>query len=253
MRRITVALGVGLAIGAGGGGCSGGGSQIEIGPPPARTTTGPLAGPLCQGDQCTCATTAVAAGFAEAPRKRFELRLTSAQELWVTLPGHALYKSPERAEACFYVDLAPGQHAVELRASNADGVSAALAVHELGAAAKTRYETFRFACGHPGVCSFGELDNLKADYAKVVKNLHDACGSTKIKGITWDHGKAPDGEHPSELLVRATLDVYKFMPDKPSGDASCGAGEGARSRDYGKDGDGEPPAEPPVTDTPAEK
>ncbi|HLL22864.1 MAG TPA: hypothetical protein VK427_12070 [Kofleriaceae bacterium] len=202
-------------------GCSGGASQIKIGPTPDRVTTGTLVGPLCQGDQCTCGKTFDEIGAAENGRKRFEIRLASAQELWVTLPGHQLYKSPERAETCFYVDLAPGQHPVALRASNKDGVSAQLEIFELGAAAKTRYQTFKFACGHPGVCGFEDLDGAKASYKEVERGLHDACGSTKIKALDWDHGRAPDGQHPSELLVRLTLDVYKFMPEKPSGDASC--------------------------------
>ena len=34
-------------------------------------------------------------------------------------------------------------------------------------------------------------------------------------------GKAPDALHPSELLVRLTLDVYKFAPTKEHGDPSC--------------------------------
>src|SRR5512139_1934652 len=210
--------------------CSGSSQQVKIGPPPERTTTGTLAGPMCQNDHCTCGKTFEEVGAAEGNRKRFEFRLTSAQELWVTLPGHQLYKNPERAEACFYVDLAPGQHPVALRASNKDGVSAQLEIFEIGAKAKTKYNTFKFSCGHPGVCGFEDLDAAKVSYKDFKRGLHDACGSTKIKGINWDHGKAPDGQHPSELLVRLTLDVYTFMPEKPSGDATCGAGEGARSK-----------------------
>ena len=211
-------------------GCSGTASQVKIGPPPDRVTTGTLAGPLCTGDSCTCGKSFDEVGAAEGDRKRFEVRLASAQELWVTLPGHQLYKNPERAEACFYIDLAPGQHPISLRASNKDGVSASLEISELGAKAKTKYETFKFSCGHPGVCAFDDLDAAKVSYKQFDRGLHDKCGSTKIKSLNWDHGKAPDGQHPSELLVRLTLDVYKFMPEKPSGDASCGAGEGARSK-----------------------
>lgn len=211
-------------------GCSGSGSQIKIGPVPERATAATLAGPACTATECTCAKTFDEAGAPEGNRKRFEIKLTSAQELWVTLPGTKLYKTPERAEACFYVDLAPGEHAVALRASNADGVSAQLEISELGAKAKTKYQTFKFSCGHPGVCAFDDLDTAKVSYKEFHKGLHDTCGSTKIKGINWDHGKAPDGQHPSELLVRLTLDVYTFMPEKPSGDPTCGAGEGARSK-----------------------
>lgn len=225
-------------------GCSGSSSQVKIGPPPERLTTGTLAGATCQNDQCACAKSFDEVGAPSGDRKRFEFKLSSAQELWVTLPGHNFYKSPERAEACFYIDLAPGQYPVALRASNEDGVSASLEVSELGAKAKTKYNTFKFACGHPGVCAFDDLDAARVSYKEFKRGLHDACGSTKIKGINWDHGKAPDGVHPSELLVRATLDVYTFMPEKPSGDSTCGAGEGARSKQDAADPAPDPEAAP---------
>lgn len=201
--------------------CSGRGTQIKIGPPPAKETRGLFAGPLCNEQGCQCRTPVTDAGVPEAGRKRFEIKLVSPHDLWVTLPDAALYKSPERAEACFYVDLAPGVHPVELRASHADGVSAALTIQELGTQTKSWYDTFSFNCGSPGACSFEALDEAKQDYAKVERNLHDPCGSTKVKGIIWDTGKAPDQLHPSELVVRLNLDVYKFAPEKPKGDPSC--------------------------------
>jgi len=210
--------------------CGGSAKQIEIGPVPPRQTTGTLSGPLCRDTGCTCASTEADAGVPDDGKKRFELRLQSAQELWLKLPGDTLlYKDAERATSCFYVDFAPGQHPIELRASNADGVSAEVVVRELGAKTRSFYNTFRFECGHPGVCSFEELDALKSHYAQFQRNLHDPCGSTKIKGIVWDHGRAPDGLHPSELVVRATLDVYKFAPWRRSGDASCAEGGRAPS------------------------
>ncbi len=207
--------------------CSGGATQIEIGPVPPRQTSGTLVGPLCRDTGCTCAQTEADAGVPDGARKRFEIRLKSAQELWLRLPGDTmLYKDPERAEGCFYVDLSPGEHTLELRASDKDAVSAEVVVRELGTKTKTFYDTFRFECGNPGACSFEELDALRAGYAKFERNLHDPCGSTKVKGIVWDHGRAPDGQHPSELVVRATLDIYKFAPWKPHGDETCGEGGG---------------------------
>ena len=224
-------------------GCSGGGKQIAIGPTPAPRTTGTLAGPLCEYDKCTCADATHDPGVAEGGRKRFEIKLLSSQQLWASLPGDTvLYKTVEKPEVCFYVDLAPGQHPIRLRASNKDGVSAELQVREIGAKAKTMYSTFTFECGHPGVCSFEELDALKATYNAVDRGLHDKCGSTRIKNICWDHGKAPDGSHPSELVVEAPLDVYKFMPWKASGDPTCGEGGGRR------DPNGEPAGPPDGTD-----
>jgi hypothetical protein len=228
--------------------CGGGGHQITIGPPPPARTTGTLAGPLCQYDHCTCADAQHDPGVAEGNRKRFEIKLLSAQQLWATLPGDTvLYKTREAPAACFYVDLPPGQHPIRLRASDPNGVSAELQVHEIGAKAKTLYDTFTFECGNPGVCSFEELDALKAKYGTVKRGLHDPCGSTRIQNIGWDHGKAPDGTHPSELVVEATLDVYKFVPWKPHGDPSCGEGGGRKAPGEGGGEEGEPAAPPDGT------
>lgn len=237
-------LGVLVLVGS----CSGGGHQISIGPVPAPRTTGTLAGPLCEYDHCTCADAEHDPGVPDNGRKRFEFRLSSAQQLWVSLPGDTvLYKTVEKPEVCFYVDLGAGQHRLSLRASNKDGVSAQLAVHEIGTKTKSVYDTFAFECGNPGVCSFEELDALKARYATVKRGLHDPCGSTRIKDIGWDHGKAPDGTHPSELVVQATLDVYKFAPWKPHGDGGCGEGGGRKDPDAGG-GSGEPAPEASGTD-----
>ncbi|MBS1122722.1 MAG: hypothetical protein H6Q90_4950 [Deltaproteobacteria bacterium] len=247
MRTAIVALAVGL--GSGSFACGGGHTQIKIGAPPPKLTTGTLAGPLCQQGQCKCRTGGEDAGFPEPGRKRFEVRLGSAYDLWVTLPGRVLYKSPETAEACFYVDLAPGQHPLELRASNPTGVSLSLEVHELGTATKSWYDTFKFVCGHPGVCSFEELDTRKAEYAGVKRGLHDKCGSTRIKGVVWDHGKSPDQQYPSELAIQLTLDIYKFAPWKPHG-GECGEG-GGRGPKGGDAEAGEEGGEPsPATPAP---
>jgi hypothetical protein len=204
------------------GSCGGGRTQIAIGPPPAPKTVGALAGPLCQGDQCKCREGAEdgGAGLPEGASKRFEVKLgPTPHDLWLSMPGGTvLYKSKERPEACFYIDLAPGEHTAELRASQPEGVSVALAVRELGTQTKSWYDTFTFNCGSPGVCSFDELESNKAAHESVRRGLHDPCGSVKVKGVIWDHGKAPDQMHPSELVVRFTLDVYKFAPKQPHGD-----------------------------------
>ncbi len=229
--------------------CGGDRKQIAIGPPPAKATTGALAGPLCGAgaESCTCMKSPEEAGAPEAGLKRFEIRLgPTPHDLWATLPGRVLYKSPERPEMCFYVDLAPGQHPIELRASNSSGVAAAIAVSELGAKTRSAYRTFRFSCGSPGgVCSFEELDGKKAEYQGVQKNTHDPCGSTKVKELVWDTGRSPDQLVPSEFALRMVLHVYKFEPDKPAGDPSCGEGDGRRRDDPPRD---DPP--PPEQDLP---
>ena len=216
---MRLALGIALLAG-----CGSDGHQIAIGAPPGKTVEAVLAGPLCSGDHCKCRTGAEDAGFPTDNTKRFEIRLKSAQQLWATVRGNKLYKNAEQPEACFYVDLAPGDSPVELRASDPNGVSAEWTISELGTQTKSWYDTFRFECGNPGVCSFDEIDAKKAEMANFPRGLHDACGSTRIKGVTWDTGKAPDNAHPSELLVRLTLDVYKFAPDKAHGE-DCGKGK----------------------------
>jgi hypothetical protein len=115
--------------------CTVGPKQIAIGPPPARLTQVVLAGPLCAGDHCECRElTAPAdggAGMPEGKQKRFEIRIgPSAQEEWVTIGHDVLYKNPERTEECFYVDLPAGDAAVELRASEKNGVSAAWTIRD---------------------------------------------------------------------------------------------------------------------------
>jgi hypothetical protein len=226
-----------LALAACGGGTA---HQLVIEPPPPRATHAVLAGALCADNHCTCRGEAGdgGVGVPDAPgKKRFEVRLGSAYDLWLTInKSTVLYKSPERAEECFYVDLPTGASQVELRASNPQGVSAALQIRELGTRTASWYDTFAFACGTPGVCSFDELDALKAQY-RAPRGLYDRCGTTRVKGLTWDHGKAPDAQHPNELVVRLTLDIYKFAAWKQHGDDTCGEGGG---RPPGE----EPPPEP---------
>lgn len=220
-------------------GCAGPGrTQVAIGPPPPRETHAVLAGALCQDNRCRCRSDEAGDGGVGAPdtgRKRYEIRMTSPHDLWVTINrSTVLYKSPERAEDCFYVDLPSGSQEVELRASNPDGVSAALQIHELGTRTRSWYDTFAFRCGVPGACSFEELEAQKAGYTGK-HNLFDRCGTTKVKGLSWDHGKAPDQVHPSELVVRLTLDIYRFAAWKPHGDDTCGMR-----------GQGRPPVDEPV-------
>ena len=239
VRRAATAFAA-LAAACGGGTAH----QITIGPPPPRDTHAVLAGGLCQDNHCTCRgeTGDGGVGVPDNPeRKRYEVRLGSPLELWLSIDKTTvLYKSPERAETCFYVDLPTGTHQVELRASNPDGVSAALQIHELGTKTRSWYDTFAFACGSPGVCSFEELEANKAQYVTAKRHMFDRCGTTKVKAISWDHGKAPDQLHPSELVVRLTLDIYKFAAWKQHGDDTCGEGGGRRAPD-------DEPVPPPST------
>lgn len=214
--------------------------MIAIGPPPAKLTRATLAGPLCTADRCKCRDQSAAAdggaGVPEDGQKRFEIRMTSPNELWATVQGAVLYKSPEQAETCFYVDLPSIDLPIELRASRPEGVAAKWTIRELGTKTKSWYDSFTFVCGSPGVCSFEDLDAAKAEQRHPKRDL---CGSVKVKGIGWDTGKAPDQLHPSELLVRLTLGIYKFVPSKPHG-ADC-------AKKAAKAGEPEPaPAEEPA-------
>jgi len=186
---------------------------------------------MCNGGACTCREVGAAAdGGAGVPidagRKRFELRMgPSPRELWMRIGDDTFYKSAERAEECFYIDLPSGDAPVELRASSPEGVSAAWTIRELGTTTKSWYDTFAFGCGSPGVCSFEELDAQRSDKSSAkVRGVGDRCGSVKVKGLSWDTGHAPDQLHPSELVVRLRLAIYKFAPTKPHGDDSCGKG-----------------------------
>jgi hypothetical protein len=212
--------------------CGGAAHQLAIDPPPPRETRAVLVGGLCQDNHCACRNGAGDGGVGvpdTKDRKRYEIRLGSAYDLWLTINRTTvLYKSPERAEDCFYVDLPTGTQQLELRASNPEGVSAALQIHELGTRTRSWYETFTFNCGAPGVCSLEELEASKARYAGARHQLFDRCGTTKVKGISWDHGNAPDQLHPSELVVRLTLDIYRFAAWKEHGDDTCGQGGGRR-------------------------
>jgi len=200
--------------------CSGTARQIEIGPPPAKQTQGVFAGPLCSGEACKCREGGGDGGAGtpeQAGYKRFEVRLASAQQLWIKVADSMMYKNAEQASACYYVDLPIGDTAVEMRASDPNGVSAEWSIKELGSETKSWYDSLTFNCGNPGVCSFDELDTKKVEYKDPKR---DRCGSVKIKGLIWDTGRSPDQQYPSELLVRATLNVYKYVPNRPHG-ADC--------------------------------
>jgi hypothetical protein len=193
-------------------GCSGGAHEAQIGPPPPRQSD-------VAPTKCRDATTPIEPPTGDS--KRFEVKLSSSQELWASVGATHLYKTPEHSEECWYVDLPAGNTDVTLRASDKNGVSAALAIHELGTQTKSWYDTFSFNCGAPGVCSYDELTAFKDAQAQHKRGIADGCGSVKIKALTWDAQHAPDAAHPGDLLLHLTLDIYKRAPDKAHGDPAC--------------------------------
>lgn len=263
MRIALALLGVGLLAGAGACSAGARSTDGQWGPPAEPLTRATLVGEMCErGEPCDCRDLGapgaggvsgpdapiesgpvdesgqadpVGAPAASAPPavsevKRLELRLRSSHDLWLRVGELTFYKDRERAEACYYIDLPspgvgerPNRHQVELRASNADGVSAELMISELGVVAKTWYTTFRFSCGVPGACGFDELDGLKAAAQKAVRDhkLYDACGSIKVKDVRWDTRVAPDHAHPGDLTLKLDLDLLHGPPKRPSGDPNC--------------------------------
>ncbi|MCA9674966.1 MAG: hypothetical protein H6709_00965 [Kofleriaceae bacterium] len=211
--------------------CGGGSSQltqVDIQPTPEPVTIGALSGPLCTDQACQCRDPrAPADGGAGVPEldgvKRFEIRVgPSEHALWVKLDDWVLYKSDERATDCFYVDLKPGKHPVTLRAHQQGGFSAKITISEYGAATQSWYDTYAFDCGSGGgVCDEDDFDAYKASLAQYTRGLHDPCGSTKVKGVVWDTGRAPDFVHPEDLQLELTLEVYQFAPQYAHGDAAC--------------------------------
>jgi hypothetical protein len=201
-------------------------TQVSIAPPPAPTTVATLAGPLCDGDHCACrnrdAPADGGAGAPDAGVKRFEIRVgPSEHPLWVTVDDMVLYKSEARAEDCFYVDLGAGDHHFSLQASHPGGVSAAVTMSEYAPEQASWYDSYQFECGSPGQCSLDELTEYRASLAKYPRDIHDPCGSVKVKGLSWDTSVPPDAVHPDDLAVAWSFDIYDFAPKHPHGDPAC--------------------------------
>jgi hypothetical protein len=187
-------------------------------------TEATLAGHRCDVGHCTCrAQDPLETSPPEQPYKRFEARVGSSSGVgWVTVDSHVLYKSAERAEDCFYLDLAPGRHEVSLvlREGEAQaGVGGELAISEY--ANEAWYSTLRFLCGGSGPCDREALRSWKDDLAAKRRDLWDPCGSTKVQGVTWDLERAPDALTPGKVLLRFTLNVYDFVPRHPPGSDQC--------------------------------
>ena len=205
-------------------GCSGASSSI---PPmaaiPSAETKATLAGPLCEFANCKCREEA-GDPPQEAPEgfKRYEVRIGPADNpLWVSIGDMVLYKSNERAMDCFYVDVRPGRHPVRLQAKQDTGFAARLKISELAPSNQGWYDSFQFACGAPGVCARDTLREWKAEVARIDDNVHDPCGSTKIRQVVWQTGRLPDDVPPGELQLDFILDVYKFVPTFGPGATEC--------------------------------
>lgn len=215
----------------------GGPSAAGLAALPTPVTRATLAGPLCEGDACRCRepgddpATWDAGTPAPGAGKRYELRLGPVSNaLWLTVDGMVLYKSEQQAEACFYLDLPPGQHPVRLQAQGEPGFDARLSIAEMRPTGTDPYgdplpadwyHTFDFSCGAPGHCDLDQLDDWRASLARYRRQVHDPCGSTRIRGLSWQTGDAPDRLHPTALQLDLALDVHEFAPEHGPGHPAC--------------------------------
>ncbi len=205
-------------------GCSGSQQTPKLPDAPEPVTQATLAGPLCVGAECQCSDDPSKIGAAEQGYKRFRIELGPSQsELWVTVYRNVLYKSVERARACFYVDLPTGEHPFALRASGKAGFGAGLKISEVGGGegGPWLYESFNFNCGAPGLCDLQSLRDWKASISHVVAGKHAPCGSVRILALDWITGRMPDMLHPEDFQLDATMKVYKFAPSSAPGTESC--------------------------------
>lgn len=217
----TVTLAFALSLGAGS--CAGAKKRpASLEPVPVKLTTATLVGPLCEAEVCQCIDGGANPGLPDQDGvKRYQFKLgPTDNELWVTVDDMVMYKTNERATECFIVDLrADEKHEVSLRAKSANGFGARLTINEIGA--EGPYSTFMFQCGSPGPCTLDQLASFKASLARYKRQLHDPCGSTKVRAPHWLTGEAPDRVHPDELQLDFILHVYKFPLRYPSGHPEC--------------------------------
>ena len=225
-RRFIIPV---VLAGACGGPAGQGGSPAPAGSGPQGQleprTEAVLAGPLCQSDSCRCREGDADAGSPAAGLKRFEVRLGPSDDpLWTVVDGMVMFKSDQRQEACFYVDLKPGTHEVRFRDRGKQGLNAAVAIAEQGGAedATWWYHTFDFQCGagQPGACDVESIERWKQQVT-ALRGKHDPCGSTKVQTIRWETGRMPDRTRPDEIDLHLTLNLYKFTPENPPGSDEC--------------------------------
>lgn len=202
--------------------CSGAASSAgEFKPIPDKLTSATLAGPLCKAQICSCVGDGSDPGLPEAADvKRYQFKLgPTDNELWVMVDDMVMYKTVERASECFIVDLGVGKHEVVLRAKSETGFGARLTINEIGKHGP--YQTFDFQCGAPGSCTFDQLDSFKASLTKYKRQIHDPCGSTKIRAPNWLTAASPDRIHPGDMQLKLVMQIYDFSPGHPSGHPEC--------------------------------
>jgi len=137
--------------------------------------------------------------------------------------------SKERATECFYVDLVPGEHMVQVRGSRKDGVGTMVEIAELSAGGSWWYPTFSINCGAGGPCDRKGFELWRESVGGVARGLHAPCGSTRVRKIGWKTGRMPDMVHPEDIYVEFILDIYQLATKYPPGSKECER-RGARPR-----------------------
>lgn len=201
---------------------SSGSTKRDLVPLPKPVTEGTLAGATCREGRCLCRDDQRKIGVPEGPVKRYEIRIGPIRNpLWVQVGKTRIYKTDETATQCFYVDLPVGKHKVRVRGHGDTGLAARVAISEMAPKEVGWYSTFEFYCGGVDVCDVDQLNAFARRLDKYKRNVHDPCGSTKIRQVRWKTGKLPDNLHPTDLQLEFLLDVYPFAPAHPPGHAKC--------------------------------
>jgi hypothetical protein len=164
--------------------------------------------------------------------KRFEFRLPrTPSPIWVAVEGKGVfYKPPESlAPSCFYLDLTPGEHRVNLRGEKRDpevGLQAGLEIYEHGPKSGPYwYRVFDFVCGgNANRCTKGAAQSWVEFQRKLPRGVLDPCSSTMIRGV------GVDGVREERLLtdfldldLAFTLKIYGFEPYRSPGSPECKA------------------------------
>lgn len=162
-----------------------------------------------------------------AGMKRFELRLARGVDaVTITIDGRrALARGAveQPAEACAYVDLPPGKHALAWREEAKTpevGIQPVLSIAEYGPAANAWYRTLEIACTTSEGCLKDDMHAAFEKLRAVPRGLHDPCGSTRIEGARWQAEHSPSVKL-EDATVELTLHVYQFATSHAPGAPEC--------------------------------
>jgi len=158
-------------------------------------------------------------------KKRYELRLeTNPGAGYVLLDGMRFYQSRETSQECWYVDLAVGDHKVQVQGvaeRKGSPVGLAFTLAEYQPAGPAWYDAFTFSCGAGTGCELADLKELRRQIQVDRRKVSDPCGTARILGVSWDSGRAPDGLHPNDVTLGFTLTVSPREPESRPWDPSC--------------------------------